>query len=77
VTVWAFDRPWSDGLLTFATGEAVSLMNIFTQPRRAIRDLNNYEVQYLGKRGALVAPAGNRAFDFGLYPGGFTVSVSF
>jgi hypothetical protein len=77
VTVWAFDRPWSDGLLTFATGEAVSLLNIFTQPRRAMRDLNNYEVRYLGKQGALIAPAEDRTFCFGLYPGGFSLRVSF
>jgi hypothetical protein len=43
VTVAAFDRPWSDGLITFGTNEAVSLLNIFTQPRRAIHDLENYE----------------------------------
>jgi hypothetical protein len=77
VTVWAFDRPWSDGLLTFATGEAVSLLNIFTQPRRAIRDLNNYEVRYLGKQGALIAPSGDKIFCFGLFPGGFSLRVSF
>jgi len=52
VTVLAFDRPWSDGLFTFATGEAVSLLNIFSQPRHAVRDLENYEIRYLGKQGA-------------------------
>lgn len=77
VTVWAFDRPWSDGLLTFASGEAVSLLNIFTQPRRALRDLNNYEIKYLGKQGALIAPAGNRSFYCGLYPGGLSLRISF
>jgi len=77
VTVWAFDRPWSDGLLTFATGEAVSLLNIYTQPRRAIRDLYNYEVQYLGKQGALIAPSGDRTICFGLFPGGFSLRMSF
>jgi hypothetical protein len=77
VTVWAFDRPWSDGLLTFATGEAVSLLNIFTQPRRAITDLHNYEIKYLGKQGAyFVAPREN-VFCFGLFPGGFSLRVSF
>jgi hypothetical protein len=77
VTVWAFDRPWSDGLVTFASGEAVSLLNIFTQPRRAIRDLNNYEVKYLGKQGAYIAPAGDQHFFLGLYPGGFSLRISF
>jgi hypothetical protein len=77
VTVWAFDRPWSDGLLTFATGEAVSLLNIYTQPRRALSDLRNYEIRYLGKQGAFLAPPGDRTFYFGLFPGGFSLRVSF
>jgi hypothetical protein len=77
VTVWAFDRPWSDGLLTFATGEAVSLINIFSQPLRAVRDLNNYEVKYLGKQGAYINPRGDDGFQFAPYPGGFTLRFSF
>ncbi|MBN1496395.1 MAG: hypothetical protein JXA07_06480 [Spirochaetes bacterium] len=48
VTVFAFHRPWTDGLITFAEGEAVSLVNIFSQPRRAIRDLKAYEAKYKG-----------------------------
>ena len=77
VTVWAFDRPWSDGLLTFVTGEAVSLMNIYTQPRRAVSDLHNYEIRYLGKQGAYLRSPGERTFYFGLSPGGFSLRVSF
>jgi hypothetical protein len=38
VTAAAFKRPWTDGLVTFATGEAVSLLNIFTQPMRPGRN---------------------------------------
>jgi hypothetical protein len=77
VTVWAFDRPWSDGLLTFATGEAVSLLNIFSQPRRAMRDLNNYEVKYLGKQGAYINPQGNTGIQWAPRPGGFSLRFSF
>jgi hypothetical protein len=77
VTVWAFDRPWSDGLLTFATGEAVSLLNIYTQPRRAVIDLRNYEIKYLGKQGTYHKPPGDHTFSFGLFPGGFSLRVSF
>ncbi|MCX6563400.1 MAG: hypothetical protein NTU60_07315, partial [Candidatus Aminicenantes bacterium] len=77
VTVLAFDRPWSDGLLTFATGEAVSLLNIYTQPRRAISDLNNYEIRYLRKRDAYLKPPGERSLYFSLYPGGFSLGVRF
>jgi hypothetical protein len=77
VTVLAFDRPWSDGLLTFATGEAVSLLNIYTQPRRAIRELENYEVRYMGKQRAYFKRPGERRFYFGLYPGGFSLGMRF
>jgi hypothetical protein len=77
VTVWAFDRPWSDGLLTFATGEAVSLLNIFSQPRRAMRDLNNYEVKYLEKRGAYLDPGRNWGIQTSPRPGGFSLRFSF
>jgi hypothetical protein len=77
VTVWAFDRPWSDGLLTFATGEAVSLLNISTQPRRAISDLNNYEIRYLRKQGAYIKPPREHDFYFGLYPCGFSLGWQF
>ena len=46
VTVVAFDRPAADGLVTFAIGEAISLLTIFTQPMRAARDLKKYEAGY-------------------------------
>jgi hypothetical protein len=77
VTVVAFDRPWSDGLLTFATSEAVSLLNIYTQPRRAIRDLNNYEVRYLGRPVAYLREASERPWYISVYPGGLSVGIRF
>jgi len=51
VTAAAFKRPWTDGLITFAAGEAVSLLNIFSQPMRATRDLKKYESGDLGNSG--------------------------
>ena len=56
VTVAAFDRPAADGLITFAIGEAVSLLNIFTQPMRATRDLKKYEAGYRRPRRLRAAP---------------------
>jgi hypothetical protein len=56
-TVLAFDRPWSDGLITFAAGEAISLLNIFTQPCRAMRDLKNYEALDLRQKGIYIPEA--------------------
>ena len=77
-TVLIFDRPWTDGLLTFAAGEAVSFINIVTQPRRAIRDLKNYEVKYLGQQGAYIPQAPSDShWTFSLYPGGIRLSLRF
>jgi hypothetical protein len=77
VTVLAFDRPWSDGLLTFASGEAVSLLNIYTQPRRAVHDLENYEIKYQGKQGAYLRITGESHFYCHLNPGGFSLGIRF
>jgi hypothetical protein len=80
VTSVAFDRPWTDGLVTFAVGESVSLLNIFTQPTRAIRDLEAYES---GKIGDMIQFSGigscPQLFSLraGPAPGGFTVSFRF
>jgi hypothetical protein len=77
VTVLAFDRPWSDGLLTLAINETVSLLNIFSQPRRAERDLENYQVRYLGKPGTYRQAAAAPAWYFCLQPGRVTVGMRF
>jgi len=77
VTSLAFHRRWTDGLLTFATNEAVSLLNIYTQPRRAIRDLNNYEVKYLGKQAAYLEEPSKRRMFISAYPGGLSVGFRF
>lgn len=47
-TVLAFKRPWTDGLITFGESEAVSLLNIFTQPLRNVKSLKQYEEKYKG-----------------------------
>jgi hypothetical protein len=77
VTVLAFDRPWSDGILTFAINETVSLLNIFTQPRRAQRDLENYENRYLGRPGTYREEAPDATWYFGVRPGGLSFGVRF
>jgi hypothetical protein len=74
VTVAAFDRPFADGLLTFAIGEAVSLLNIFTQPMRATRDLKRYEAGYP----AAAAPSAPRVtWSLGVRPGGLSFQLQF
>jgi len=74
VTVAAFDRPFADGLVTFAIGEAVSLLNIFTQPMRATRDLRKYEAGYP----AASAPAAPRAtWSLSVRPGSLCFRLQF
>ncbi len=77
VTAAAFHRPWGDGVITFATNEAVSLLNIYTQPRRAVRDLENYEIRYLGRPGAPLGEPSGRTWFFSIVPGGFSVGARF
>jgi len=74
VTVAAFDRPAGDGLLTFALGEAVSLLNIFTQPMRATRDLKKYEAGYPA---AAATSAPRVTWSLGVRPDGFTFRLQF
>lgn len=77
VTVLAFDRPWSDGLVTFAINETVSLLNIFSQPRRAERDLKNYEIRYQGKPGTYREGVSSPNWYFSVYPGGLSLGIRF
>lgn len=77
VTAAAFHRPWYDGVITFATNEAVSLLNIYTQPRRAVRDLENYEIRYLGRQGVPLGEPSGRTWFFSIVPGGFSVGARF
>ena len=77
VTAVGFHRPWHDGLITFATNEAVSLLNIYTQPRRAIRDLRSYEAGNLGGQGTNIERPPGLKWVFSIYPGGFTVKIQF
>ena len=77
VTSAAFKRPWTDGLITFAIGEAVSLANIFTQPMRATRDLKRYEAGYPGNDGASTPAQPERKWSLGLWPGGFSFRLQF
>jgi hypothetical protein len=74
ITVAAFDRPAVDGLTTFAIGEAVSLLNIFTQPMRAVRDLERYEAGYPA---AAAAAAPRLTWSVTAWPGGVGLRLRF
>jgi len=77
VTTLAFHRKWYDGLITFAAGETVSLVNIYTQPRRVIRDLENYEAGSFRRQEASFYEPPQRKWEIGLSPGGFSVAFRF
>ena len=76
VTAAAFKRPWTDGLLNFGIGEAVSLLNIFTQPCRAVRDLKTYESSYPGGTLEALSSRPETLFTVGYYPGGLRLSLA-
>ncbi len=76
VTAAAFKRPWTDGLLNFGIGEAVSLLNIFTQPCRAVRDLKTYETSYPAGTLEALSTLPETTFTVGYYPGGLRLSLS-
>ena len=77
VTSAAFHRPWTDGATTFAIGEAVSLLNIFSQPMRATSDLKVYEAKYLGAHDGAMPPPPERRWTLTAGPGGFTFRYEF
>jgi hypothetical protein len=72
-----FHQSWGSALLTFASSEAVSLLNIFTQPMRATRDLRDYEAKYLGKAGASMPAPTEPKWTLSAWPGGLTLSFDF
>ncbi len=73
----AFRQSWRSALVNFAGGEAISLLNIFTQPMRAVRDLKAYEAKFQdGKGAAEPAPAAPR-WSLSVSPAGFTLRYEF
>jgi hypothetical protein len=68
-----FDRPARDGLITFAIGQAVSELQYFTQPMKAVRDLAAYRRQ----RGSFAgAPSSRRRASWSLSLAASQISVS-
>jgi len=77
VTKSVFHQSWSSALITFASGEAISLLNIYTQPMRATRDLKDYEAKYLGQKGASALAPQERKWTLSAWPGGLTFRLEF
>jgi hypothetical protein len=77
VTKFAFDQSWGSALITFATGQAVSLLNIFTQPMRATRDLKAYESGVAAGASFTTAAPPQLTWSLGLWPGGLSFRLQF
>lgn len=77
VTKAAFHQSWGNALITFASGEAVSLLNIFSQPMRATRDLKRYEAGYSGNDGVSIPAQPERRWSLGVWPGGLSFRLQF
>ncbi len=77
LVIWRhYDRPARDGLVTFAIGQLISEVQIFTQPTRAIRDLQEYERRVgFDRAGALGGD--RRTWYVGVIPGGLVVGCRF
>jgi hypothetical protein len=76
MVVWlAFERPWTDGITTFATGYAISLLDIFTQPTNAVRDRREYLKKFGVADTASASDEGE--FFFALSPMGFSAGIRF
>jgi hypothetical protein len=77
VTKTVFHQSWTNALITFASGEAVSLIYIFSQPMRATRDLSEYEAKYLGQKGGSRLAPQERKWTVSVWPGGLTFRLEF
>ena len=72
----AFKQSWGSALVNFVSGEAFSLLNIFTQPMRAARDLKDYEAKYQGGKEP-TPPAPAAKWSLSASPFGFTLRYEF
>jgi len=77
VTKAVFHRSWGSALITFAGGEAVSLLNIFTQPMRATRDLKRYESGFAGGHPPPSPAPAEPQWSLSVGPGGISFRLQF
>jgi hypothetical protein len=77
VTKFGFNQSWGSALVSFALGEGVSLLNIFTQPTRATHDLASYEAKYLAGKGGVALPQAERRWTLSAGPRSLTFRYEF
>jgi hypothetical protein len=77
LTIWLhYNRPAKDGLITFAIGQIIPEVQIFSQPMRAVRDLRRYEQRSdFGAVGMAGEP--RRTWYVSVAPAGFVVGCRF
>jgi len=77
LTIWLhYDRPASDGLVTFAIGQLIWEAQIFSQPMKAVRDLQEYD-RRTDFDHVSTAPGSGRTWYVGVSPAGFVVGCRF
>jgi hypothetical protein len=77
LVIWKhYKRPAEDGLITFAVGQLISEVQIFTQPTKAVRDLREYEARSDFGQGGGDGSA-SRSWYLGVTPEGFLVGCRF
>lgn len=77
LVIWKhYDRPARDGLAMFAVGQLISEIQIFTQPTKAIRALEEYESRS-EFTGSSTPERAARAWYLGIAPGGVVVGCRF
>ena len=77
LVVWKhYDRSASDALFTFAVGQLVSEIQIFTQPMKAVRDLESYERRSDWEQASTNANS-RRTWYVGVAPRAVVVGFSF
>lgn len=77
LVIWLhYDRPAQDGLVTFAVGQLIWEAQIFSQPMKAVRDLQEYDRRTDFDR-VSTAPGNGRKWYVAVYPAGFVVGCRF
>jgi hypothetical protein len=77
LVIWLhYDRPAQDGLVTFAIGQLIWEAQIFSQPMKAVRDLQEYDRRTDFDR-VSATPTSGRKWYVGVSPGGFVVGCRF
>jgi hypothetical protein len=76
ITWLGFKRSVWDGVENFALNTAITELQIWTQPTRAIKDYKNYCIKY-GSESKLEAAKPEKEWVVQVYPGGIIIKLNF